>query len=89
MTREQVGKALEYEKPTDGIEVIHRRHKDRLDKYSTTVKLTGVDGKQREHIVYNAKGVYEICRFSRQPKADALWILFGMCWKVSAKAKSS
>lgn len=71
MTREQVGRALEYTDPGDSIRKIHERNKDRLDKFSVTVKLSGTDGKLYNTYLYNAKGVYEICRFSRQPKADA------------------
>jgi prophage antirepressor-like protein len=82
MTREQIGRALEYSDPNGAIEVIHRRNHDRLDKFSTTVKLTGVEGTRevtREMTVYTYKGIYEICRFSRQPKADAFmdWV-----WEV-------
>lgn len=76
MTREQIGRALEYSEPGNAIEVIHRRKKERLDMFSTTVKLTGVDGKLRNYVVYSRKGVMEICRHSGQPKADAFmdWV---------------
>lgn len=73
MTRQQIGEALEYENPEDAIRFIHSRYKGRLDKFSTPCKLNQVEGKrmvQREAIVYNAKGIYEICRHSHQPKAD-------------------
>ena len=36
-------------------------------------KLTGTDGKRYETYLYSAKGVYEICRWSRQPAADAFY----------------
>jgi prophage antirepressor-like protein len=79
MTREQIGKALGYEYPRKAIGKIHNRNKDRLDRFSTGVKLTPVEGSrevERETILYSPKGVYEICRFSRQPKADAFmdWV---------------
>ena len=79
MTREQIGQAMEYAEPNIAIHKIHERNKDRLDKFSTLVKLVNVEGNRtvtREVIVYNAKGIYEICRFSRQPKADAFmdWV---------------
>lgn len=70
MTREQVGKALEYSNPRKAIAKIHERNADRLDKFSGVVRLTSPAGGTQETIVYTAKGVYEICRFSRQPKAD-------------------
>lgn len=82
MTRDQIGTALEYKNPYDGIRVLHNRNKDRLDKYSTPFKLTGVEGTRditRAMTVYSTKGVYEICRWSRQPKADAF---MDFVWEV-------
>lgn len=72
-TREQIGRGLEYAYANDAIRKIHERHKDRLDQFSVSVKLTGTDGKRYNTTVYTAKGVYEICRWSEQPKADALY----------------
>lgn len=74
MTREQIGIALEYSDPNKAIDNIHQRNRDRLDKFSTTLNLRVVEGNRevtREMTVYTQKGVMEICRFSRQPKADA------------------
>lgn len=73
VTRQQIGEALEYDDPNRNIAKLHERHKERLDKYSTLVKVTTVDGKRRDVFLYNAKGVYEICRWSKQPKADAFY----------------
>lgn len=73
MTRRQIGKALEYENPDDAIYRIHERHKERLDRFSVLVKLSSTDRKQYETILYSAKGIYEICRWSRQPKADQFY----------------
>lgn len=70
MTREQIGRALEYSDPQKAIDNIHSRNKDRLDKFSVTLKLRATDGKMYYTKLYTAKGIYEICRFSRQPKAD-------------------
>lgn len=73
MTRQQIGEALEYADPQKAIEIIHRAHKSRLDKYSTTITLMGVEGGRnvlRERVLYSAKGIYEICRHSHQPKVD-------------------
>lgn len=70
MTREQIGNALDYKKARDSIRKLHSRNKDRLDKFSVEVKLTATDGKQYETTLYTYKGIYEICRLSRQPKAD-------------------
>lgn len=79
MTREQIGAALEYADPDKSIANIHERNKDRLDKFSTILKLRKVEGNRevsRDITSYVAKGIYEICRFSRQAKADAFmdWV---------------
>ncbi|MGE5550652.1 MAG: phage protein Gp27 family protein [Bacteroidota bacterium] len=73
MTREQIGLALEYENPEESIKTIHSRHRDRLDRFSRGLKLIRVEGGrqvEREVTIYTTKGVYEICRWSRQPKAN-------------------
>lgn len=73
MTREQIGRALEYGNPNDAVYRIHERHKERLDKFSVIDKLSGTDGKAYDTYIYSAKGIYEICRWSQQPKADAFF----------------
>ena len=73
MTRDQIGTALEYPEPRKAIEKIHTRNADRLDKFSTVVSLGTVEGNRtvnRNVIIYSSKGIYEICRFSRQDKAN-------------------
>lgn len=65
MTREQIGQALEYKDPMVAIAKIHLRNPDRFEKFSFTTSVNG-----RETYFYSSKGVYEICRWSRQPKAD-------------------
>jgi prophage antirepressor-like protein len=79
MTRQQIGEALEYIDPRVAITKIHKRHKDRLDLFSTVTKLVTVEGDrvvERDTIVYSLKGVFEICRWSNQPKANAFmdWV---------------
>lgn len=37
-TREQIGMLLEYSDPDNAITIIHRRNKERLDKFSETVQ---------------------------------------------------
>lgn len=79
-TREQIGQLLGYTDPTDAIYRIHDRHKDRLDKFSRTDRLSIHEENRdvtREIILYNFKGLLEICRFSNQPNAnrviDFIW----------------
>ena len=82
MTREQIGRALEYTDPVRNISKIHDRNADRLDILSTVVNLTTVEGgitKHRNIMVYSLRGVMEICRLSRQPKADAF---MDFCWDI-------
>lgn len=82
MTREQIGAALEYNNPNKAIQNIHVKNTDRLDPLSTFLKLRKVEGgitKEREYIVYSLRGVMEICRLSRQPKADAF---MDFCWDI-------
>lgn len=73
MTREQIGRALGYNNPDDAIYRIHKRHRDRLDPLSVVVKLSSTDGKKYETRVYEAKGIYEICRHSDKPAANAFY----------------
>lgn len=73
ITREQIGTALEYSNPRIAIQKIHDRNADRLNPLSTVTKLVTVEGGRevtRDVIVYALRGAMEICRFSRQPKAD-------------------
>lgn len=82
ITREQIGAALEYNNPNKAIQNIHVKNTDRLDPLSTFLKLRKVEGgitKEREYIVYSLRGVMEICRLSRQPKADAF---MDFCWDI-------
>ena len=72
-TREQIGTLLGYAEPSKAISNLHERNNERLDKFSTTLKLRKVEGSRevmREVIVYNFKGLLEICRYSQQPKAN-------------------
>lgn len=88
MTRRQIGEALGYDSPRVAIAKIHAAHKERLDRLSTVIELdTGgvtesVTGGVTKSVtpenlqqvyLYSAKGVYEICRWSRQPAADAFY----------------
>lgn len=73
MTREQIGTALEYAQPRKAIDKLHQRNKERLNKFSVGVKLGATDGKVYNTIVYNSRGIYEICRYSKQPKANAFY----------------
>lgn len=82
MTREQIGMALEYTDPVRNISKIHDRNADRLNPLSSVVKLTtevGNHTQMRQTYMYNLRGVMEICRLSRQSKADAF---MDFCWDI-------
>lgn len=68
-TRNEVGSALEYADPQHAITLIHNKHKERLDSFSRRSQFETPSGVQ-EGYVYNFKGVMEICRWSKQPKAN-------------------
>ena len=82
-TREQIGQLLGYKYPEIAIGKIHKRNKERLDKFSTLTKMVNVEGSRtvtRDVTVYNFKGLLEICRYSQQPKANAVidWL-----WEIA------
>lgn len=82
MTREQIGRALECKEPRKYIAKIHERNADRLDPLSSVVNLTAEVGnytQERQTYMYSLRGVMEICRLSRQPKADAF---MDFCWDI-------
>lgn len=82
-TREQIGRLLGYSDPMRAIAHIHERNQARLDKFSSVVKLSTLEGSRtvtREVTVYNFKGLLEICRFSNQPNANAV---MDFIWEVA------
>ena len=102
LTREQIGTALEYSEPRIAIMKIHNRHRERLDKYSVVIPIEkgvgtklvptpsiGGTGGEKETVLYTRKGVMEICRWSKQPKADAfmdfVWDIVDKLIKGEAK----
>ena len=78
-TREQIGELLEYENPRISIGNIHNRNKERLDKFSAVINLITEAG-ARVTTIYNFKGLLEICRFSNQPKANAV---MDFLWEIA------
>lgn len=87
LTREQIGEALEYSNPSKAIQMIHLKHKDRLEPLCIRIKSntctdqsqtegsrdlnkTNVENLITERVYYTQRGIMEICRWSRQPKAN-------------------
>ena len=82
LTREQIGIALEYSDPDVALSKIHKKHKDRLDKLSVVTKLESTDGKEYNTTLYSERGIMEICRWSRQPKAN---LFMDWVWDIIEK----
>ena len=82
LTREQIGQALEYSDPDVALSKIHKKHKDRLDELSVVTKLESTDGKEYNTTLYSERGIMEICRWSRQPKAN---IFMDWVWDIIEK----
>lgn len=73
MTRDQIGRALGYSNPQNAISAIHNRHKERLNPLSVIDNLSTTDGKHYETVLYSSRGIYEICRHSNRPNANAFY----------------
>lgn len=91
LTREQIGNALEYANPHKAIQKIHLKHKDRLNNLcvriiENRIPQSGGAGIKVETIFYTQRGVMEICRWSRQPKANEFmdWV-----WDVIEKYRNN
>lgn len=91
LTREQIGQALEYSDPSKAIRKIHLKHKDRLDELCVRIKDKAFDSTQTgasreqnnnlitERVYYTERGIMEICRWSRQTKAN---IFMDWVWDI-------
>ena len=92
LTREQIGQALEYSDPIKAIQNIHSKHKDRLEDLcihikSETFDIPQSDGGRKnnlltERVYYTERGIMEICRWSRQPKAN---LFMDWVWDIIEK----
>ncbi|MBR2209755.1 MAG: hypothetical protein IJ859_13195 [Synergistaceae bacterium] len=78
-TREQIGRLLGYKNPATAIKNIHKRKASRLDKFSRVAQIELPTNKTQDAVFYNFKGFLEICRFSNQPKANAV---MDFAWEV-------
>lgn len=92
LTREQIGTALEYQYPSNAIKNIHRKHHDRLESLCMRVRTGGYQSEltskseEQERVFYTERGIMEICRWSRQPKADKF---MDWCWDIIEKYRSN
>ena len=74
ITRKQLGEMLGYENPVFAIKDIHVRHAARFDDGAkcAIIKMPDSLGREQETCIYTFKGVLEVCRYSNQPKANAV-----------------
>lgn len=94
LTREQIGTALEYSDPSKAIRKIHLKHKDRLEQLCLRVKLEGkpqfganlTKSEEQECVYYTQRGIMEICRWSRQSKAN---IFMDWVWDIIEKYRNN
>ncbi|WP_239991484.1 helix-turn-helix domain-containing protein [Neisseria lactamica] len=74
LTAEQLGLALGFSpnNANDGVGRLYRRHIDEFsEKDTTTVKLTAVDGKIRDHRIFSHSGCNLLSFFANTPNAKA------------------
>ena len=94
LTREQIGSALEYSNPGKAIRKIHLKHKDRLEPLCVRIKLSGhpqsgatlTNEEKQERVYYTERGIMEICRWSKMPKANQF---MDWCWDVIEKYRNN
>lgn len=93
LTREQVGTALEYSNPSKAIRKIHLKHKDRIESLCFRIKLGSTQNganlsksEEQECVYYTERGIMELCRWSRQPKANQFmdWV-----WDIVEKYRNN
>lgn len=68
MTRKQIGEALEYKDDKSYYRIISRN--EDIIGIPTVVKMTTLDSKEREVGLYTFHQLFQILRFSKQPKAN-------------------
>lgn len=74
LTAEQLGLALGFSpnNANDGVGRLYRRHIDEFsEKDTTTVKLTAIDGKIRDHRIFSHSGCNLLSFFANTPNAKA------------------
>ncbi|MBF0481288.1 MAG: hypothetical protein HQK81_06230 [Desulfovibrionaceae bacterium] len=70
-TAEEVGKQLGYADPRNAIGHLYQRNVVEVQDHTTVVKLTTVDGKDREVRVFTEEGVYILSFLAQTDKAAA------------------
>ena len=68
-TAEEIGKHLGYGSPAEAVNRLYKRNQKELKHYSTSVKLTAVDGKLRETRAFVEEGVYILSMLARTNEA--------------------
>jgi prophage antirepressor-like protein len=85
ITKQAIGEWLEYSEPRKSINKILERN-SHIDHYSTDVKLTSVDSKNRDTKVYHPVGFLLIVMESGQPKAIEMKVAVAeFVWQFAGK----
>ena len=90
MTSEQLGYCLGYSDPIRNVnKLVSRNERLKQKKFSTVVKLTTDDGKERNVRVFNEDGIYEVAFLSKTEKAEEFrdWVRAILKSLRSGKAK--
>jgi len=69
MTNNQLAKALGYADKSGVEKIVQRNEYLKEIEFSTTGKLSALDGKLRDTMIYTEDGIYEVTMLSKQPKA--------------------
>lgn len=93
LTREQIGTALKYKNPIKAIQKIHLKHSDRLESLCMRAKIEGstqiggnlTKSDEQERVYYTERGIMELCRWSRQPKAN---LFMDWVWDIVEKYRN-
>lgn len=86
---EDIGKALGFSAPRESVIKIFNRKRDEFATLSTEVTVTSVDGKQRQHRVFNINGVYHLITIAKTEGAEGLrkWMVSFLLRSQEAQAR--
>ena len=79
MSRTQIGYALGYKDPSNAVKNIHNKYHERFDNFSIKISGAQFEPPINKNInsskvyMYIERGIYEICRKSRQTIADSFY----------------
>ena len=69
MTIDQLAKALDYADKSGVEKIVQRNNYLKREEFSTTDRLSALDGKSRKVTLFTEDGIYEVTMLSKKPKA--------------------